>query len=314
MLKDQWLPSSRHIKELIKFSEEVSEKNTSSSKGISLILIDNAAELLLREYQRFYLRKPTEKVKLLSFKKLIENSTQLQTMQNNATIFDFNHEMRNAIYHSGQLNPVKKDVKSAISYTKDLFNELHSNHKFKKIIRTLPTKTSATIMQKIHHGLYTEIYFSTLFSEHFKKLGYKTLTEPRIDNRYQADMVLTKGNKQIILEFKSSPLSINFDKLRSYGLIFENYKRLHPNLKVDFWLITQGIFPNSFIEESKKIGITLIDDRNIKDFVSGSVKCSNCGKTKNLQISHIVPLQRGGKTGISNLEILCSRCNAKKRN
>lgn len=44
--------------------------------------------------------------------------------------------------------------------------------------------------------------------------------------------------------------------------------------------------------------------------------CQNCGKYMpdrvGLQIDHIVPVARGGKTVESNLQVLCSRCNGSK--
>ena len=31
-----------------------------------------------------------------------------------------------------------------------------------------------------------------------------------------------------------------------------------------------------------------------------------------LQIDHIIPIAKGGKTVVSNLRVLCSKCNASK--
>ena len=45
-------------------------------------------------------------------------------------------------------------------------------------------------------------------------------------------------------------------------------------------------------------------------------KCCVCGKTKKdgvrLEIDHIIPVSKGGQSTISNLQTLCSSCNAKK--
>lgn len=41
--------------------------------------------------------------------------------------------------------------------------------------------------------------------------------------------------------------------------------------------------------------------------------CRKCGRrTKDLEIDHIVPIAKGGKTTIDNLQTLCHRCNVKK--
>jgi 5-methylcytosine-specific restriction endonuclease McrA len=46
-------------------------------------------------------------------------------------------------------------------------------------------------------------------------------------------------------------------------------------------------------------------------------QCQSCGKTSletNLSIDHIIPLSRGGKNDISNLQTLCLTCNQSKTN
>ncbi|WP_071517334.1 HNH endonuclease [Geitlerinema sp. PCC 9228] len=46
-------------------------------------------------------------------------------------------------------------------------------------------------------------------------------------------------------------------------------------------------------------------------------QCQSCGKTATkcqLTVDHIIPLVRGGKNDISNLQTLCRRCNQRKKN
>lgn len=49
-----------------------------------------------------------------------------------------------------------------------------------------------------------------------------------------------------------------------------------------------------------------------------SYTCQSCGKTMydevGLHIDHIHPVSKGGKTVISNLQVLCSKCNGRKSN
>ena len=40
--------------------------------------------------------------------------------------------------------------------------------------------------------------------------------------------------------------------------------------------------------------------------------CAICGTTENLTIDHIVPVKDGGINDISNIQILCGRCNTLK--
>ena len=42
-------------------------------------------------------------------------------------------------------------------------------------------------------------------------------------------------------------------------------------------------------------------------------RCRNCGRrTRDLEIDHIIPIAKGGKTTMSNLQTLCHKCNKKK--
>ncbi|MBR3025209.1 MAG: HNH endonuclease [Oscillospiraceae bacterium] len=44
--------------------------------------------------------------------------------------------------------------------------------------------------------------------------------------------------------------------------------------------------------------------------------CKKCGKYMpdevGLQIDHIIPIKKGGKSIESNLQVLCDKCNSKK--
>ena len=45
-------------------------------------------------------------------------------------------------------------------------------------------------------------------------------------------------------------------------------------------------------------------------------QCQSCGKQEKetqLNIDYIVPLAKGGSNDISNLQVLCSRCNRQKK-
>ncbi len=43
-------------------------------------------------------------------------------------------------------------------------------------------------------------------------------------------------------------------------------------------------------------------------------RCRQCGSTDNLEIDHIFPISKGGKSTYDNLQTLCHRCNAQKSN
>jgi hypothetical protein len=49
-------------------------------------------------------------------------------------------------------------------------------------------------------------------------------------------------------------------------------------------------------------------------FERDNYKCTKCQSDKELQLDHIIPFSKGGKTEKSNLQTLCKTCNLKKGN
>jgi len=52
--------------------------------------------------------------------------------------------------------------------------------------------------------------------------------------------------------------------------------------------------------------------KKLRRQILASAKCAHCGSDSQLEIDHISPVSRGGRTEPSNLQALCRPCNAKK--
>lgn len=42
-------------------------------------------------------------------------------------------------------------------------------------------------------------------------------------------------------------------------------------------------------------------------------KCANCKSEKDLEVDHIKPIARGGDDTLDNMQILCAKCNTRKK-
>lgn len=56
----------------------------------------------------------------------------------------------------------------------------------------------------------------------------------------------------------------------------------------------------------------IITDRDVRRLMSQA--CAECGDVRNLHVDHIVPLSRGGRHSVGNLQMLCQPCNLSKNN
>lgn len=51
-----------------------------------------------------------------------------------------------------------------------------------------------------------------------------------------------------------------------------------------------------------------------KILIKNNSVCVKCGSNEKLQIDHIIPIEKAGKNEISNVQILCFKCNRIKSN
>lgn len=265
--RDSWLPTSRHILNLLQHGENLINGNLNRNLSISLILVDNSTELLLREYLRYYKNRNPREVENLKFHELLAETSELQTINNHSREFQAFHDLRNIVYHTGALTPLDDDVISAVSFTKQLFNELHPEHQLSTKLQ-LPNEKTIEKLNEFSHGEYSELSLITQFAQKFETKGYDVKIESLIGSHHHADLILEKNNQLILCEFKKIAKNVGRRAFGQLVLLKTELEKQRSIEKITLWLIAQGNFSSELRETAKRIGITLIDDSNIDEFTS----------------------------------------------
>ncbi len=82
------------------------------------------------------------------------------------------------------------------------------------------------------------------------------------------------------------------------------------NQKIGQFYTDQGIWNALSRVERGKVSNRI----RFKIYERDGYRCRNCGSKNNLEIDHIIPIARGGKSTFDNLQTLCHDCNQRKGN
>jgi len=132
-----------------------------------------------------------------------------------------------------------------------------------------------------------------------------------------------KGNKAFILKFyrlKTRYQQIDYErssyKIKEYSYILHVKDSIMKN-RINFVKNNGNLVTFSkYNDVDQRKALT----KEMREYVKkrDNYTCQICGKYMpdevGLHIDHIIPVSRGGKSVISNLQVLCSKCNGKKGN
>jgi hypothetical protein len=272
------LPTTRHVRELIEHSEEHLSLGSEKDLKIALIHVDNSIEIMLKEYLRYQKEKKLDEIEDISFYGLLNMCPDISVVKSSKSLFIAFHDMRNAIYHLGNLLPPKKDVESAIELAKSLFNELHPQDEFKNVEVTLPSNESIKMLNDAigNKPYITEISAIQNFSACMMSKGYGIQIEHAMGGeiRYRADLIARKGDKVIVCEFKRSPNRyMMFSAMEQLKTYLSLAKTEFSNKQVEGWLIFYGrkVLPTEK-KTAKASGLKLLDEKDLELFYRGSIE------------------------------------------
>lgn len=142
---------------------------------------------------------------------------------------------------------------------------------------------------KLYNELLDDYAFASMPDEHKCHLMLIWLLASRMDNKVPLDPVWV-GNRI------GASAPVNLDALNEAGFLVM-WDESAPVGKREEW-------PTRYIPDKVRAQV----------FARDLNRCVKCGSTEKLEIDHIVPVSKGGHGVLENLQLLCCRCNRRKRN
>ncbi len=183
---------------------------------------------------------------------------------------------------------------------------------YKNLIDFLENKMS---MSHIYQPLLIKSLIDAGGSATIRQLAFNFLSQDESQIRYYEkrikEMPLRVLRKHKILEKDGELVTLNVKKLS-----FEQKAQIKMicEKKLQDFIVKRGLG----IWDYRLLDSSPVPDSLYYNMLKDSNgRCALCGATKNerpLQVDHIKPRSKGGKTEYDNLQVLCSKCNQAKGN
>jgi len=151
--------------------------------------------------------------------------------------------------------------------------------------------------------------------KHFEKDGamsrmiYRALYEGKKLKDISLELPRTTAQRRLrIASFKLYGKSIKFEGLRFTFMV----ELLRKGYSKDYVDQRMGYVSSKVSAQRRAASGYLSPSMRLKVLTKGNFECNYCGGTKRLEIDHIIPIIRGGKTILKNLQVLCKTCNVGK--
>ena len=124
---------------------------------------------------------------------------------------------------------------------------------------------------------------------------------PPINNQYHIKVIVYLQDESVSSLKTISKIKVFYEDDIEFAkeLSIKNNKGYYINK--DFWDAKVRV---ERAKVSKKMRLSILSRDHFK--------CKYCGSTQNLEIDHIIPISKGGKSEYNNLQTLCHRCNVNK--
>ncbi len=222
------------------------------------------------------------------------------------------YEVLNGLYHGEYL----RGLTSYVSNDKDAIKVLGTNSRGKNQMKILKFLCQLKSEKEIND--YVEDNQAEAFATDQRLImKYIKFIKDVFDDYGQLDIYFNLAVKYLkdITIWKEHKQEIN---IRIKRFLKSNDSKFIPNKEQEIEDIIQAIV-NSISVDDKRL-FTVDDKRELlaqRECQQGKYQCRACQKwfyPEELQMDHVDPWSKGGRTVLSNAELLCGSCNRKKSN